>query len=163
MATPHSQPQSQPRENSQLEEHGQLDYAEEYYNQDMGSPVSCGCFRGSCFSYFCQSNVRHGYVLHQHEEQDHAKENWLVKKLNKVKVFSEVLGGPKWKNFIRRFSVNDGIGKKRKMQFQYDPKSYALNFDDGIRSREVEIEGMRVDFSARFADPLGINKVDLGG
>lgn len=45
--------------------------------------------------------------------------------------------GPKWKYFIRRFKA-DGktIYSSRPSRFQYDPPSYELNFDDGIRQAE---------------------------
>ncbi|KAF8389172.1 hypothetical protein HHK36_025865 [Tetracentron sinense] len=65
------------------------------------------------------------YLLQQQEE------NWWVKRGKKVKEMSEVLAGPKWKTFIRKFSGYSN-NKKRKVQFQYDPQSYALNFDGGV-------------------------------
>ena len=78
--------------------------------------------------------------------------------LNKVKALVEIFGGPQWKtHFMRKLKTYSGGAKnkkKRRMQFQYDPKSYALNFDDGI---EKEEDGVYLDFSARYACPLGIN------
>ena len=37
----------------------------------------------------------------------------MKKNAKKLKEISEVLAKPKWKNFIRRFSIN-GINKKRR-------------------------------------------------
>ena len=83
------------------------------------------------------------------------KEDWLVNKIRQVKQFSELLGGPKWKNFIRLFSMH-GINKKRRVQFQYNLQNYALNFDDGING---EVEGdAYLDFMLRYVAPLGITK-----
>ena len=75
--------------------------------------------------------------------------------MRKVKQFSELLGGPKWKNFIRLFSVHR-INKKKRIQSQYDLQSYALNFDDGING-EVEDDAY-LDFKSRYVAPLGIIK-----
>ncbi|XP_054793064.1 uncharacterized protein LOC129298667 [Prosopis cineraria] len=100
------------------------------YEEDVGTcGVSCGCFRGMICSSWRRSG---GYVLCQKEEAggEVVKEKWWEKKMKKVKVLSELLGGPKWKNILRhRFRVRTSQKMKR-MQFQYDPKSYALNFDE---------------------------------
>jgi len=65
------------------------------------------------------------------------------------------------KAFTKRLRMCSGGAKEKEksMQFQYDPKSYALNFDDGIREC---CDGVFLDFSARYACPLGLNKVYLG-
>ncbi|GAV60568.1 hypothetical protein CFOL_v3_04098 [Cephalotus follicularis] len=126
--------------------------------EDCGETMSafsgCGCFQ-NVFSVWRRrsNNGTHRYQL-QHQEE--TKEGWLENKLKKVKVLSELLAGPKWKNFIRRFK------KRRLMQFQYDPQSYALNFDDGI-DMEVENIGAHLDFTARYASPVGLNKGPQSG
>ncbi|WCJ36048.1 hypothetical protein M5689_017270 [Euphorbia peplus] len=73
-----------------------------------------------------------------------------VRTFKKIREWSEIVAGPKWKTFIRRFNRN----KTRHGQFQYDPLSYALNFDEGGQSGEFNEEddygGFR-DFSSRYA------------
>lgn len=67
----------------------------------------------------------------------------------KAREWSEIVAGPRWKTFIRRFRKRGG---GRQGKFQYDPLSYALNFDEG-HGQDGNLEeaeyGSR-DFSARF-------------
>ncbi|KAJ0030431.1 hypothetical protein Pint_12466 [Pistacia integerrima] len=121
----------------------------------------CGCFEELCFLWH-RRNKNGGkgrYLLHQQQQERGIRESWLKKRVRKVKEVSEVLAGPKWKTFIRRSSNSlNGISKKRKshMQFQYDPQSYKLNFDDGS-------DGGHIDFLARYAAPVvEISKGELG-
>lgn len=83
--------------------------------------------RFSCFGFFCFNN-RQWSLLHGGEQRE---ESWLIEKTKKVKEFTEVVAGPKWKNFIRKLGK---YSKKSRMAEcrQYDPQSYALNFDDGL-------------------------------
>ncbi|KAL1566212.1 hypothetical protein AAHA92_01845 [Salvia divinorum] len=48
----------------------------------------------------------------------------------KIREWSELVAGPRWKTFIRRFNRNRSGGGKH-ANFQYDPLSYAMNFDEG--------------------------------
>ncbi|KAK7351365.1 hypothetical protein VNO77_10760 [Canavalia gladiata] len=120
---------------------GALNCVEDYDYEDMVIITYCGCFRGLYST--------HGYEwCHGKQEtvKDHRK--WLAQKLKKMmKALSDVLVCP---------SCTRTNNKKRKMQFQYDPKSYALNFDDGV---EKEDDGLYLHFSDRYACPLGINKL----
>ena len=81
----------------------------------------------------------------------------------KVREWSELVAGPRWKTFIRRFRRSPrhhhhgggggGGGGGRKLN--YDPLSYALNFDEGhggACSPEGDYAGYR-DFSTRFVAP----------
>ncbi|XP_008793854.2 uncharacterized protein LOC103710047 [Phoenix dactylifera] len=75
----------------------------------------------------------------------------------KVREWSELVAGPRWKTFIRRFKRNPrhggGVVRMGSSRFQYDPLSYTLNFDEGHGgSPEGDYTGFR-DFSARFAVP----------
>ncbi|KAJ0942179.1 hypothetical protein HanPSC8_Chr03g0088881 [Helianthus annuus] len=122
---------------------------DEYYNYDYEEIVSsngCGCFR--LFSYFgtrhqdgeTTSFIYHrpGYVLDD--------DGWLMNRFKSMKEFSEVVAGPKWKNFIRRFSKKP---KRGNSSFQYDPESYALNFNDGGGGGDDD--ALPCSFSTRFA------------
>lgn len=148
---------------SRFEEAGACECMEGYDDcEDTATLSPCGSFCGLC----SRRSTPHRYDTCQEEEEQEAvvddHQNWLLKKLKKkVKALPEILVGPKWKScFARKLRVCSGWKKKkRRMQFQYDPKSYALNFDDG---KEKEGDGVYLDFSARYACPVGINKVHLG-
>ncbi|KAF9681277.1 hypothetical protein SADUNF_Sadunf06G0209000 [Salix dunnii] len=129
-------------------------FAEDY--EEAVTSSCCGCFQGFC----CRprrgsSNGMEGNSMLQQEEAV-IKDGWLVEKVKKVKEITEVLAGPKWKNFIRRFSNNNK--KRSRMQYQYDPQSYALNFDEGF---DREVDAGYPDFSTRYAAPVRISKGDL--
>jgi len=55
--------------------------------------------------------------------------------LKKLREVSEIVAGPRWKTFIRRFNRSRSGGGsaagRHGGKFQYDPLSYALNFDEG--------------------------------
>ncbi|XP_008239737.1 PREDICTED: uncharacterized protein LOC103338321 [Prunus mume] len=79
-----------------------------------------------------------------------------LKAFYKLREWSEIVAGPRWKTFIRRFNRNrsggggsSGAGRHHG-KFQYDPLSYALNFDEGKEDEDDEGGGFR-DFSTRFA------------
>ncbi|PHT88159.1 hypothetical protein T459_10265 [Capsicum annuum] len=83
-----------------------------------------------------------------------------INALKKLREWSEIVAGPRWKTFIRRFNRNKN-GTQGK--FQYDPLSYALNFDEGNNGEEDNEYGLR-DFSTRYASiPASARgSVDLG-
>lgn len=84
--------------------------------------------------------------------------------LMKIREWSEIAAGPKWKTFIRRFNRSKS-GKH--VNFQYDALSYSLNFDDGARQSYNNLEdedyGSR-NFSSRYAAvPVSAkSSMDLG-
>lgn len=134
------------------------DYAEEY--EESFKSTACGCLRGLCFQRRKNGTAAAKAYLLQEQQQDQViRESWLAERVKKIKEITEILAGPKWKNFIRRFSVNGGVNKKRKSQFQYDAQSYKLNFDDGISK---EGDAAFCDFSARYAAPVCMNKGEAG-
>ncbi|KAK3132040.1 hypothetical protein QOZ80_6AG0514950 [Eleusine coracana subsp. coracana] len=114
-----------------------------------------------------------------------ARRRWWrrgVDALMKVREWSELVAGPRWKTFIRRFrrlrhggaaaiagaggGSGGGGGTGRKLN--YDPLSYALNFDEGHHGgSSPESDGFAGyrDFSARFVAPPGSTRasMDLGG
>lgn len=145
------------------------DYAEEDEETLPPSSNLCCCLQGVLQSKWRRWRRRRGdnasrrHLLQQQQgDQIVAEdESWVVKSVKKAKEVSEVWAGPKWKNFIRRLSkcgiVNN---KKKRLQFHYDPQSYALNFNDGI---DKEADGAAyLEFSGRYADPLGMNKGQVG-
>nr|CAB3470120.1 unnamed protein product [Digitaria exilis] len=95
-----------------------------------------------------------------------------VDALMKVREWSELVAGPRWKTFIRRFRRSSprhgGAGGGK---LNYDPLSYALNFDEGHNAGGGSPEGGGdyagyPDFSARFVAPLpgsARSSMDLGG
>lgn len=79
----------------------------------------------------------------------------------KVREWSELVAGPKWKTFIRRFNKN----RSKTNKFNYDPMSYSLNFDDGPGvNDQSEDDSLFRDFSSRFASiPVSAkSSMDLG-
>lgn len=122
----------------------------------------CGCFRWRRWR-------QTGSTLNHPPPQEEKKEEegkrgciiWFREKAKKMKQLSEILAGPRWKNFIRRNSNayhNGGDNSKKKKKkktttsnFQYDPRSYALNFDDGI---DKEDHGIYLNFSGRYVVPM---------
>ncbi|CAI0416553.1 unnamed protein product [Linum tenue] len=136
------------------------------------SPSFCLCFPARCFGR--RSAGSHAYLLQVNQDRHSSEDQeprggggggrrWVAEKLKKAREVSELVAGPKWKNFIRRFSgtvraavgsvankANGRIKRPSKMQFQYDAQSYALNFDDGVDTAD---DCGYPGFSARYAVP----------
>lgn len=75
--------------------------------------------------------------------------------LLKVREWSELAAGPRWKTFIRRFNRSRSGGSRHVAvaRYQYDPLSYSLNFDEGQNGDfddESYNNGLR-NFSTRYA------------
>lgn len=123
------------------------------YDEDSASGSGCCCFRLLGFRVFRPQRKRNDneskYLLQQKGE---LRESWWKNRLNKVKQVIEVSAGPKWKTFVRKFS-GFGINKNKKdrNKFQYDPQSYALNFDGGFDSEEDDLV---LGFLPRSAAPI---------
>ncbi|XP_030553579.2 uncharacterized protein LOC115757480 [Rhodamnia argentea] len=89
---------------------------------------------------------------------------WWARGWHRVREWSELVAGPRWKTFIRRFNKNRF---SRNPQFRYDPLSYALNFDEGPGQNGhplFEEDVLRRDFSSRYASiPASCkSSMDLG-
>lgn len=142
----------------------------------------CFCLR-NCFPSRTRSSPA-GPSLWERIGSGHHDGRWWVRglrALKKLREWSEIVAGPKWKTFIRRFNRtrSGGIGggggaggaNHRHGKFHYDPLSYSLNFDEGPNSAELEIDdpehGNFRNFSARFAVVPGPAKhvavVDISG
>lgn len=75
-------------------------------------------------------------------------DKWWVRSWRNFREWSEIVAGPKWKTFIRRFNKN----RFNRTKFQYDPLSYALNFDEGPgQNGHLDEDYLGRDFSCRFA------------
>ncbi|XP_071726819.1 uncharacterized protein [Rutidosis leptorrhynchoides] len=134
------------------EQEGNYHISNDYYNyndEEVISSSGCGCFR--LFSYF---DIRHqdgeSSAFIYHRTGDVADDDsWFMNRFKTLKEFSELVAGPRWKNFIRKFSKKP---RKGNSPFQYDPESYALNFNNsngGINGDDDDM--LPSSFSTRFA------------
>lgn len=111
------------------------------------------CFIFPCFNSRRQSSSAAGVAWWQ-RVQSH--DRWwapAVAAFQRVREWSEIVAGPKWKTFIRRFNRNrSGNSHSHHGKFQYDPLSYSLNFEeDSNFDNDDEFTGFRRDFSSRYA------------
>ncbi|KZV55880.1 hypothetical protein F511_15730 [Dorcoceras hygrometricum] len=129
-------------------------------DSDSGDDLQEAAFfgRGCCcfWSFPCfQSRESNNWerIWTSEKEEENIIGHWWDKGANvlkKVREWSELVAGPKWKTFIRRF--NRTAGRARPAKFQYDPLSYALNFDDGPgQNGQFEDDRVFRDFSSRYA------------
>ncbi|OIV98492.1 hypothetical protein TanjilG_18776 [Lupinus angustifolius] len=119
-------------------EHEDEDFDDHYDSNGCGY----GCFR--LFRWQRHHGEGKGGVV------DQKGESFFISKLRKIKEASEVIAGPKWKTFIRKMSC---YGKKiQKNRFQYDQRSYALNFnaDHGEDDQDVIARSFSIRFIAPF-------------
>ncbi|XP_057447488.1 uncharacterized protein LOC130739252 [Lotus japonicus] len=119
-----------------------------------------------CYLIPCFSSSETSLSWWERVRSPENKERWWARGWSKVRDWSEIIAGPKWKTFIRRLNRNNnrtGAGAasyEKKGSFHYDPLSYALNFDDGGVEDVYSYGG----FSARFASIPASTKssMDLG-
>lgn len=109
--------------------------------------------RSLCFPCFASrwERVRSASFSQSHDTIGSGNRWWSrpIRVLKKLREWSEIVAGPKWKTFIRRF--NRHRSSKRMAKYQYDPLSYALNFDEGHgQSGDCDDDGFR-NFSTRYA------------
>ncbi|KAJ9559669.1 hypothetical protein OSB04_004829 [Centaurea solstitialis] len=132
------------------------------------------CF---CIPYRWQKVRSSSPDHHHHNHHNHQSDKTLwsrgIDALKKIREWSEIVAGPRWKTFIRRFNRNNnrsfGGRQQSPKNFQYDPLGYSLNFDEGpLQSGDSEMENdyMIRNFSSRYASvPVG-NKstaIDVSG
>ncbi|KAG6398248.1 hypothetical protein SASPL_139703 [Salvia splendens] len=102
--------------------------------------------RGCCFfSFPCFRSRRFERIPPSSGESEVISRNWWgqgVEALKSVREWSELVAGPRWKTFIRRF--NQTGGRSRTARCRYDPMSYSLNF-------ETEGSAHFRDFSSRYS------------
>nr|XP_043629727.1 uncharacterized protein LOC122601014 [Erigeron canadensis] len=121
---------------------------DKYDDEETISGHGCGCFR--VFSYFSTrpyDGESTAFIYHRSGDVLD-NESWLMSRLKAIKEFSEVVAGPKWKNFIRKFSKKQP--RRGNSPFQYDPESYALNFND-VSGDAGDDESLPRSFSVRYA------------
>ncbi|CAI9112600.1 OLC1v1013068C1 [Oldenlandia corymbosa var. corymbosa] len=76
-----------------------------------------------------------------------------INAFKKIREWSEIVAGPRWKTFIRRFN-RGGSRKNNSSNCRYDPLSYALNFDEGPGQNEDfdrDDDHRLRNFSVRYA------------
>ncbi|KAJ4973900.1 hypothetical protein NE237_007074 [Protea cynaroides] len=157
--------------------------------RETGEEIADSIFtkRGCCFWIPCFGSDRSdagGKSLvwweriqsHDNDEQswrnDNEKQWWRkgLKAVLKLREWSEIVAGPRWKTFIRRFNKKNNRGGGGSVawktgKFQYDPLSYALNFDEGQGQNGHSDEDVFFrDFSSRYASiPISVkSSMDLG-
>ncbi|WVZ20982.1 hypothetical protein V8G54_008304 [Vigna mungo] len=84
-------------------------------------------------------------VPHRYDEL--CREKKETSKVHRKKLLGKKLKKA-MKAFTKRLKMRNGGAKEKekRRKFQYDPKSYALNFDNGIK----ECDGVFLDFTARY-------------
>ncbi|XP_052180833.1 uncharacterized protein LOC127794015 [Diospyros lotus] len=120
--------------------------------EEMAFPGRRCCFCIPCFGSG-SSPIAGAHWWQRMRGADYEDRWWSrgISALKKVREWSEIVAGPRWKTFIRRFNRNKS-GGGRHCKFQYDPLSYALNFDEGAgQSGSPEEEYGFRNFSARYA------------
>ncbi|QHO43512.1 NHL domain protein [Arachis hypogaea] len=129
---------------------------EERFNQNRG----CNCFCIPCFQR-CYRGSPHWEGIRSEK-----KEQWWMRCYKKVREWSEISAGPKWKTFIRRLNYGGGGRDRPYMKnggFRYDPMSYANNFDESAVKNDDDAVAA-ISFSARYASLPNSAKssMDLG-
>ncbi|KAJ9163724.1 hypothetical protein P3X46_023359 [Hevea brasiliensis] len=130
---------------------------EQSSNSLLANTRCCFCF--PCFGSRRSSSVGLAWWERIRSSRRHSDDNpWWhtgVRAIKKIREWSEIVAGPKWKTFIRRFNRSRSSGNGRHGKFQYDPLSYALNFDEGPGQSsnfdEEDDYGGFHDFSSRYA------------
>ncbi|KAI3976298.1 hypothetical protein MKX01_021840 [Papaver californicum] len=98
-----------------------------------------GCCRGNWLSSWER--------IRENNDQD----RWWSKGISvfkKIREWSELVAGPKWKPFIRKFNKK---GNQHHGKFKYDPLDYARNFDEGRQNGNFDDNFGYPDFSSRYA------------
>ncbi|KAG5223068.1 hypothetical protein OIU76_000601 [Salix suchowensis] len=125
------------------------------------------CFCLPCFSSRRSSSVGFSFWERiksspsSNGDDVHHNQWWAkgMRAFKMIREWSEIVAGPKWKTFIRRFNRNKSSGSgngRHHGKFQYDPISYSLNFDEGQGRQNGNPDdsddygGFR-DFSTRYA------------
>ncbi|KAK2663803.1 hypothetical protein Ddye_002377 [Dipteronia dyeriana] len=136
-----------------------LEPIEETSSNSLLRNTRCGCF--PCFNSrrsSSSSTVRLAWwerIRTVHQIQPPHSQRWwtpAVSAFLRVREWSEIVAGPKWKTFIRRFNRNRSSNNNHNHgKYQYDPLSYSLNFDETRDFDQDEDFGGYHNFSSRYA------------
>ncbi|CAE6075430.1 unnamed protein product [Arabidopsis arenosa] len=88
------------------------------------------------------------------QSNHHHESRWWVRAFLKIREWSEIVAGPRWKTFIRRFNRDPRRGQDwdDSDKFRYDPVSYTLSFEDEDKDDDDEAGfGGARSFSMRYA------------
>ncbi|KAI4347004.1 hypothetical protein L6164_007857 [Bauhinia variegata] len=119
--------------------------------QEMFAKSRC-CFWMSCLGSDSSPSSSHEFAWWERMRTLDKNEQWWARGWMKIREWSEIVSGPRWKTFIRRFHRNRHPGYAKQGSFQYDPLSYALNFDEGKgQNGNFDEDYMFRDFSTRYA------------
>lgn len=128
---------------------GQADPEPEITSDPLLGDSSCS----SCLAGFRSTTVKSSWWQRIHSNHLH-EPRWWVRAFLKIREWSEIVAGPRWKTFIRRFNRDQRRGRDwdDRAKFQYDPLSYTLSFEDEDKGDddEVGLGGLR-SFSMRYA------------
>jgi len=101
----------------------------------------------------CSTTVKSSWWQRIHRN-NHQEPRWWVRAFLKIREWSEIVAGPRWKTFIRRFNRDPRRGQDwdDSDKFRYDPVSYTLSFEDEDKDDDDEagVGGVR-SFSMRYA------------
>ncbi|EEF44907.1 uncharacterized protein LOC8280547 [Ricinus communis] len=79
---------------------------------------------------------------------------WWVRGWKRMREWSEIVAGPKWKTLIRKISKRRKQNGYGNAKFRYDPLSYALNFDEGPgQNGHFDEDLVGRGFSSRYSLP----------
>lgn len=96
---------------------------------------------------------------------NHQETRWWVRAFLKIREWSEIVAGPRWKTFIRRFNRDPRRGRDwdDSDKFRYDPVSYTLSFEDEDKGDDDEAGfGGARSFSMRYASvPVASGKAPV--
>ncbi|XP_010503425.1 PREDICTED: uncharacterized protein LOC104780615 [Camelina sativa] len=116
---------------------------------------------GSCLPGYGATTVKSSWWQRVHSNHLH-EPRWWVRAFLKIREWSEIVAGPRWKTFIRKFNRDRPRGTAN---FRYDPLSYTLSFEDEYKDdddNEAGFGGVR-SFSMRYASvPVDSSKATDG-
>lgn len=115
-------------------------------------PCCFGSRRSATVGLAWWERVRATSLSETHPITGSAGGRWWLRGFMRVREWSEIVAGPRWKTFIRRFNRNRSGGFRHAGKYQYDPLSYALNFDEGQNGDFLDdaYDNLR-NFSVRYA------------
>ncbi|XP_023002532.1 uncharacterized protein LOC111496346 [Cucurbita maxima] len=151
MASSSSSSSSAIDETFRLEERGS-NRIEEESDLEVGVSYSSsgGFFEfGSWLSRSSSVRCRYVSLQAQRQNDEEVNQSWMMKKVKRFEEIIQAMARSKWRSFI-----NGIVNKRRSVRFQYDPRSYALNFDHGIG--EDGSGGGRHGYSPPSESPMGL-------